>query len=216
MKNHLLRISLCLLLYSGGGVVTTVGVAWGLAAWDSEHPRSAAPITPTDLIIWRERADDSWPSRPDTVVCAVGVGVSWRSMTGWGRWPDDLYYVSVYTYGLPARALQFHGVMAHANFDTHSALFGNETTLEGNGAGRALPLRPIFPGFLVNTLFYAAIWFGIFFGVAALRRALRKKRRRCVKCSYDLRGHQLPSPSGRGAGGEGVKGCPECGWGRGP
>jgi len=62
---------------------------------------------------------------------------------------------------------------------------------------------PIFPGFLVNTLFYAAIWFGIFFGVAALRRFIRKKRGRCVKCSYDLRG--TPGDA---------KGCPECGWGR--
>jgi len=68
---------------------------------------------------------------------------------------------------------------------------------------RALPLRPIFPGFVVNTLFYAAMWFGIFFGVAAVRRFIRKKRGRCVKCSYDLRG-------------ELDKGCPECGWNREP
>jgi len=64
-------------------------------------------------------------------------------------------------------------------------------------------MNPIFPGFIINTLFYAAIWFGIFFGVATLRRFIRKKRRRCVKCSYDLRG--APGDD---------KGCPECGWGR--
>jgi len=77
--------------------------------------------------------------------------------------------------------------------------------------------RPIFPGFIINTLFYAAMWFGIFFGVAALRRFIRKKRGRCVKCGYDLRYHHIPC----GAGGHsshtecgGTSGCPECGWGR--
>jgi len=68
---------------------------------------------------------------------------------------------------------------------------------------RVLPLRPIFPGFLVNTLFYAVIWFGIFFGVGFVKRVLRRKRGRCVKCSYDLRG-------------EFDSGCPECGWERQP
>jgi len=94
------------------------------------------------------------------------------------------------------------------------------------GLDGALPCFVIFPGFLVNTLFYAAMWFGIFFGVATLRRFVRKKRGRCVKCGYDLRGQRSdvrdqkkdadqnsaltsdirPLTSGIG--------CPECGWGR--
>ncbi|MGI9013443.1 MAG: hypothetical protein ACR2GY_04245 [Phycisphaerales bacterium] len=51
---------------------------------------------------------------------------------------------------------------------------------------RALPLRPIFPGFIINTLFYAAIWFTLFFGFTSAKRFIRKKRGRCPQCNYDL------------------------------
>jgi hypothetical protein len=64
-----------------------------------------------------------------------------------------------------------------------------------------LPLRPIWPGFVIDTLFYAAIWFGVFFGFASAKRAIRRKRGRCPMCGYDLR-NALD------------KGCSECGWQR--
>jgi hypothetical protein len=68
---------------------------------------------------------------------------------------------------------------------------------------RVLPLRLLWPGFLINTLFYAIILWLLIFGSFALRRMIRIKRGRCPKCGYDLRG----APSG---------GCPECGWNRQP
>jgi len=71
----------------------------------------------------------------------------------------------------------------------------------GHTAPRPIPLRPILPGFIINTLFYAAIWFAILFAPGMIRRALRRRRGRCVKCGYDLRG-------------EINNGCPECGWNR--
>ena len=81
------------------------------------------------------------------------------------------------------------------------------------------PLRPIWPGFAINTVFYAAMLFVLFFGFAQTRRAVRLRRGRCPKCAYDLRGRSLPSPTEREAGGEGDSGgggCSECGWGRTP
>ncbi len=68
---------------------------------------------------------------------------------------------------------------------------------------RVLPLRAIWPGFVINTLFYAAILWLLAFGPFAARRFIRDKRGRCIKCGYDLRG----TSGGRG-------GCPECGWRR--
>jgi hypothetical protein len=63
---------------------------------------------------------------------------------------------------------------------------------------RLFPIAPFWPGFLLNTLFYAAL-------IAAPRPAffwLRSRRRLrrglCSRCAYDLRG--LASPA-----------CPECG-----
>jgi len=65
---------------------------------------------------------------------------------------------------------------------------------------KRLPLRPLWPGFIVNTLFYAIILWLLIPGPFVLRRVIRVKRGRCPQCGYDLRG-QLPGA-----------GCPECGW----
>ncbi len=69
---------------------------------------------------------------------------------------------------------------------------------------RCLPLRPIWPGFAINTIFYAAILWLLTLGPLTARRMIRRKRGHCIKCGYDLRG------TSEGASG----GCPECGWGR--
>ncbi len=80
-----------------------------------------------------------------------------------------------------------------------------------------IPYRPIWLGFALNTLFYAAILW-IPFAPFALRHVLRRRRGACLQCGYDLRGtsgsvcpecgqrpmrrsrSSKPSPSGRGFG----------------
>ncbi len=49
-----------------------------------------------------------------------------------------------------------------------------------------MPLRPIWPGFAVNTLFYAATLWLLILGPFALRRLLRRRRGRCPACSYPM------------------------------
>ena len=66
--------------------------------------------------------------------------------------------------GLPCRALVEQSTSTGST-DVREVLTGG------------YPLRPILPGFIINTLFYAAIWFGAFFGVAALRRFDQKETR---------------------------------------
>ena len=66
------------------------------------------------------------------------------------------------------------------------------------GPASILPLRPLWLGFTVNTLFYAAILWTLFVAPFATRRLIRKRRGKCVRCGYDLTGmeHEV---------------CPECG-----
>ena len=66
---------------------------------------------------------------------------------------------------------------------------------------RALPYRPIWPGFAINTIFYAIILWLLTLGPFTARRMIRRKRGLCIKCGYDLRS-------------DFEQGCPECGWGR--
>jgi hypothetical protein len=61
---------------------------------------------------------------------------------------------------------------------------------------RVLPLRPIWSGFAVNTIFYAAILWLLIPGAFVLRRFLRRRRGLCPACAY---------PMGEGAV------CTECG-----
>lgn len=64
-------------------------------------------------------------------------------------------------------------------------------------AVRAVPLRPIWTGLVLNTLFYSVCWLVVVWAVGSLRRVRRLTSGKCVACGYDLRG---------------IKGgCPECG-----
>lgn len=61
-----------------------------------------------------------------------------------------------------------------------------------------LPLSPIWAGLLINTGVFSAAWFSLFLAVSLGRTYMRRRRGRCVRCGYDLRGSAGPR-------------CPECG-----
>jgi len=63
---------------------------------------------------------------------------------------------------------------------------------------RALPILPIWLGFVINTFIYSSMLWFIAVMPFTLRRTLRRKRGLCIKCGYDLRGTDH-------------KACPECG-----
>ncbi len=61
---------------------------------------------------------------------------------------------------------------------------------------RPLAIRPLWPGFLLNTLFYAGVLWLVTDRIGAVRRLRRVRRGRCPVCNYDCTG---------------VAVCPECG-----
>ena len=65
----------------------------------------------------------------------------------------------------------------------------------------ALPLKPLWLGFALDTLVYGALWGGLLLVPRLGRRFVRFSRGCCGSCGYDLRG-------------EFSSGCPECGWRR--
>ena len=67
---------------------------------------------------------------------------------------------------------------------------------------RVLPYRPIWRGFAIDSLLFAAVWSPVFLFKPG-RGWLRIRRGRCPRCGYEL-----------GASGGVGAGCPECGWGR--
>ena len=63
---------------------------------------------------------------------------------------------------------------------------------------RTIPIRPIMPGFVANSLMYAAILWLLTLGPFTARRMIRRKRGHCIKCGYDLSHVEHEA-------------CPECG-----
>lgn len=63
---------------------------------------------------------------------------------------------------------------------------------------RALPLKPLWPEFAINTAAYAVGLGAMFASVRLAKHLWRRKHHRCTACGYDLRGQT-------------EAGCPECG-----
>jgi len=63
----------------------------------------------------------------------------------------------------------------------------------------ALCYRPLWPGYVLNTIIYGGAMFAAVVSLGAWRRTHRRRRAQCQRCGYDL--------SGLGAG----SACPECG-----
>jgi hypothetical protein len=69
--------------------------------------------------------------------------------------------------------------------EIHSAIDLKDTQTR-YGLPRRLPLCPIWPGFAINTLFYAGILWMLFAAPFALRRRRRVKRGLCPACAYPV------------------------------
>ncbi len=211
MKRRLAQLVVFLLL----GAVVNVAVAWGCALWApmvSSGPNSRgeysklAPGMP-----WPRSVPADWPS-----LHSGSWGVGWVMTTGTfsGNIPEDqaiaegrpsLYGLSVILLGVPFRTLECQFQMQiyepYRRIDTMIAAIYSPEIISSSGSMGCIPLRPIFPGFAINTVVYAVILWMLWSSPFKVRRMIRNKRGRCIKCGYDLRGTS-----------EG--GCPECGWGR--
>jgi hypothetical protein len=73
------------------------------------------------------------------------------------------------------------------------------------GIARGLPLKPILPGFFLNSMAYAVVLWLVFSAIPQwMRRRIEAKRGCCIHCGYDLRGKPADTDK-----------CPECGKGAG-
>jgi hypothetical protein len=62
---------------------------------------------------------------------------------------------------------------------------------------RILPLRPLWPGFAINTVFYAAILWMLFAAPGMIRRRRRIKRGLCAACAYPVGESDVCTECGR-------------------
>ena len=203
MKRRLFTLAIFLLL----GAITNVAVAWGCALWS---PLRTITLLEGDVVLSELRAYGFDPLELSSsgAESRVGLGWRWRFMVGYDLEgsSDRLNAIGIMSYetGCPMLCMTGHIELGPGLYEIGSFSLIDPPSDLGRvsiGAGRRLPTRPIWPGFAINTAFYAAILWLVIPGPFALRRHIRRKRGMCLACGYDLRGNP-------------THGCPECGWRR--
>ena len=201
------------------GVVANVGVAWGVAVVDQRmnHQRALARsgdfpltapanqsvVTRTNLT-WPIEVPADWPPRPDVQLIRSEMWATERVASNASYSSRDLAVVLVAKHGFPLRALSDWTQMREGP-DPALAMHvkGGRVSLDWlpwkpDGVHR-LPIRPLWPGFALNTLFYAALAWAFWQLPLAIRGRRRRSKGLCVRCGYDRKGIGGGSP------------CPECG-----
>ncbi len=208
MNRRLLTIVVFLLL----GAVVNVAVAWGCALGSKRYLTTmhSHPAWRTKRVVEHEGwmlytqarigTVRAMAQRPYTDSAATRVPAGsfprWCSIrelpalrpASWvteGVWEGQ----SDWAYGWP------YVSMWH-QFEGHDRLWpGSSSAYLG---GNHLPIKIVWFGSAIDTLFYAALLWPLISGPFALRRFLRRKRGLCVSCGYDLRHVDHAA-------------CPECG-----
>ena len=105
----------------------------------------------------------------------------WPSLALWGGIgdPDDSRKNGTVRYAM-MRGWRVHGAVPLGDFPTAPPFGRSYVSL------RLLPLAPIWPGFAINTVFYAVVLWLLFAAPFALRRWRRIKRGLCAKCAYPV------------------------------
>ncbi len=254
-RRRVVRVALCIVLGAVTTVGVAWGCAvrgealafprhWKLTPitqWDETVGWYAA--RPYEEVPWLMMPPTGWPSTANYRGAIANRRLTYRkAQAGHMLNGGDLYVQENVQSGWPARAMQVtwhleawvgtHGPPSKAPI-ARSWLERGLQTESLKRAARfqdmplALPMLPVLPGFLLDTLFYAVPWWALLATPGLIKRWRRKRRGACVACGYDLRG--LPGGTVLRTvtdedGGDDIKGekedtarravppkCPECG-----
>ncbi len=114
--------------------------------------------------------------------------------------PSSRHWAVILQVGWPTFALRSepppgtYSVPQRRSYPSHSFV----VTSTGRSRGElVLSLRPIWPGFTVNTVFYAVILWLLILGPFVLRRFIRARRGLCPKCAYPMGESPICSECGK-------------------
>jgi hypothetical protein len=215
------RRALVILVGLLAGAATNVGLAWALALTIRYESRMGGPTVKVAGVVMPDPAD------PDHVWSVLqsrrfgSMGHSARGSAGtpevmaqlrtdlvpsWSRLNDPPRSVTpverLYEDARGWPMLTLHcGSRSVVGRPGHQLLDGIRVRAHPDGStvrSISLPLRPIWPGFAVNTVVHAAAIGVLVVLGSRVRRMMRRRAGSCPRCGYDLRGGP-------------ARACPECG-----
>lgn len=183
------------------GAIVNVLVAWGCALSSQQLP---IQMMKTDLAMnLLRRGPGGDANFGDLYGIVRSNRTVWRdTIGGFDTNTNDWHCVSSIRAGLPLNTLTgYHMVYNKSRWCEWAIPLTDDSSPHAPvDAAMFLPLKPLLPSFVINSLFYAILVAVLMLTPVRLRRVIRRLRHRCVKCGYPL---SVP-----------VAGCPECGWGR--
>lgn len=190
------RAAACLV----AGALATAAAAWSSVCFPSRS-RPTVQVAQSPDLAWPAPVPRFWPA-PHRIEIATGPGLRsthWEGVLPRGRRGLlDFYAVHDLRAGWPLPALRTRRHLfaqspdAMTTFKSRTGLpprFGDNTP--------ALPITPLWPGFLIDTAFWSVAAFVFWSVPGVMRRRSRRRRGRCPRCGYDLAGL-------------GRRTCPEC------
>jgi predicted RNA-binding Zn-ribbon protein involved in translation (DUF1610 family) len=172
-----------LLLFLLAGAVTTTILGWIL---DSRIHANSNTVLPPPRAIWAEM-----DSRPPITLGAEET--QWLANHGLKEWATTIRFrqeaselgKSETRY---ARTVEeYFGPSATVRVDIALPFVSFSGVVASSSVERIFPHPLVWPGFAINTIFYAAIVWMLFAVPGAVRRRLRHKRGQCASCGYSLR-----------------------------
>ena len=207
MKRALPVIASCLFV----GLATNILIAWAIAVW-LPYPDPRIWDNPTSGPLARITGIPvDWP-KTDHIARQSAVGRTvWQFMQrdnpATNKPPADYTVLHLYCVGWPCEALESQDPrrrgVGKLPVSTWVPVVGIPNAVRpewimrfGREYQDELPLRPIWPAFALNTLFYTATFFGAARFCIAIRCSQRLRRGRCIRCGYPISALAI---------------CPECG-----
>jgi hypothetical protein len=201
-------------LFVFAGAIVNVAVAWGCALWSPIGPSEPVEVSTVSLDFRQpaltsrgfvaERA--SAFGRVDILVDDPGIddqpairmgAVGQQRIAGWPML--CLQGSAIRTWADPSMPLD-ERTKQHYLVLPPKALHRTIVEMRGIkiiGLQPWIPLRPLWPGFVINTLFYAGILWLLFAAPFALRRRRRIKRVLCPACAYPVGASDICTECGK-------------------